>query len=578
VNTPISLSYSRCDRTRETHIILRSPLEWSVCGACYCKGKAFLGHTLKERVDLAGFLAEDKTGVGLSDKMASLNGFFSAILDSDDATFLAVDRVRSIPLFYSITDSKILVSDDSRLILKEIGGGNASRLSASELLCAGYVTGNETLIDGIKQVCPGEVVRLDKSYVQMVTRRHRYFVYRPSNNIATGNERITSELLDDLNVAMVSIFKRLKSVSLDRTIVVPLSGGYDSRLIVSTLRNLDCNNVIAFSYGRNRNTDSEISRRIARELGYEWFFVPYANARWRKWGASSQFKSFFELSHNLSSVPHVQDWPAIWELKKQGIIDDDSVLVPGYAGDFIPGGHLPKPLLARQSGIRNEDIVDYLVNMHYGLWESNRLLPATRADIERKLSEELGFGGPYTSSEACTLCESWEWAGRQSKFIVNAVRSYDFWGLDWWLPFWDNAFIEFWSRAPIGHKIDRSLYRNYVNHCFFELTGKTIKTSHESPGLVQSIRSMRAMLPRTPISVLGDMIIGTYDLSRQYKKHPMAWYGLFGKREFHSLYTGQENINSFLSMKLLFSIEREMKLTDFLRMDTASYQTDDSSC
>jgi hypothetical protein len=99
--------------------------------ATHAIARAFLSDALKERADLVGLLAEDKSGEGLADKIDSLNGFLSMILDLDNATFLAVDRVRSSPQFHSVTDSKTLVSDDARLILKDIGAGNASRLPAS---------------------------------------------------------------------------------------------------------------------------------------------------------------------------------------------------------------------------------------------------------------------------------------------------------------------------------------------------------------------------------------------------------------------------------------------------------------
>jgi len=505
--------------------------------------------------------------------MGSLNGFFSTILDLDDATFLAVDRVRSIPLFYSITDRKIILSDDARLIHKEIGGGNASRLAASEFLCAGYVTGNETLIDEIKQVCPGEVIRVDKSNAQTDANRHRYFVHRPSNDPDAGDEKTKSELLDGLNVTVGSIFSRLKAVSRGRTIVVPLSGGYDSRLVVTALRDLDCDNVIAFSYGRDGNRESRISRRIARELGYDWFFVPYSTDKWEKWGASSQFKSFLDSSHNLCSVPHVQDWPAIWELKEQGVIDGNSVLVPGLAGDFVSGANFPKPLLNQKSAITDRDILAYIVNRRFGLWGADRLLPATRADIERKLSASLRIGGTYTLPAACAIYESWEWGERQAKFLANSVRGYDFWGLDWWLPYWDKQFIGFWSNVPFELKKNRKLYKSYINRRFSELTGKRINTTHERHGLIYTIYSIQTMLPKTPITILSDMIIGTFDLARQYDRHPMAWYGLVGEGEFRSKYTRRENINSFLSMRLLSSIEPDMKMNDFLRIDAAPGET-----
>jgi hypothetical protein len=81
------------------------------------------------------------------------------------------------------------------------------------------------------------------------------------------------------------------------------------------------------------------------------------------------------------------------------------------------------------------------------------------------------------------------------------------------------------------------------------------------------------MLPKTPITILSDMIIGTCELARQYEKHPMAWYGLVGEKEFRSKYTRREDINSFLSMKLLSSIEPDMKMTNFLKIDAAPRRT-----
>ena len=78
----------------------------------------------------------------------------------------------------------------------------------------------------------------------------------------------------------LSIFKEILNKHSEK-IVVPLSAGYDSRLIISALHHLNAKNII-YSYGKKNNFESKIARQIANKLNYKWYFVELSNKKQRK--------------------------------------------------------------------------------------------------------------------------------------------------------------------------------------------------------------------------------------------------------------------------------------------------------
>jgi asparagine synthase (glutamine-hydrolysing) len=72
---------------------------------------------------------------------------------------------------------------------------------------------------------------------------------------------------------LVNAFSRLvKSTSQQgKTLVVPLSGGLDSRIIVAKLKRLGANDVICVSYGRKGCRESEIAKMWQKLSGMSGF-------------------------------------------------------------------------------------------------------------------------------------------------------------------------------------------------------------------------------------------------------------------------------------------------------------------
>lgn len=176
----------------------------------------------------------------------------------------AVDRVRSISLFYACSGDTLYLSDDAEWVRAQLGEGQATEeVAETEFLLTGYVTGEDTLYSKVKQLQAGEVLKAHVEGGEIVVQKTRYYRYvHREGEWAAVNQVNVLPLLD----RVVNCMERLIRWTNGRMIVIPLSGGYDSRLIATTLRRLGYENIIAFSYGRPGNTEAEISKWVAECL------------------------------------------------------------------------------------------------------------------------------------------------------------------------------------------------------------------------------------------------------------------------------------------------------------------------
>ena len=171
---------------------------------------------------------------------------------------------------------------------------------------------------------------------------------------------------------MLEGMQRLVDYAGGRQIAVPLSGGYDSRLIAMLLKELKYDNVVSFTYGTPNNREATVSRAVAEALGFRWEFVPYDKVLWRELNSVPERDEYNRIASGWVSLPHIQDWPAVWQLRRLKKIASDAIFVPGHTGDFICGGHIPQSF--RQSECaRDEDLIREIFDRHYAL-----VLPARK--------------------------------------------------------------------------------------------------------------------------------------------------------------------------------------------------------
>jgi len=441
------------------YICLKNNLgfKWKKNDGIYAKGYLFdKNNSLKKNMGLINYFLNYDTEQGFRNLLFDANGFFAVVIETENYILASVDKVRSIPLFYGHVNNKFYLSDDARFIKEKVKDVEMDKLAETEFLLTGYVTNNYTLYPNVKQLRAGEYLVYDKLNNKL--KLERYFEFRHGNYFELSEEQLIEEL-DKVHIRMT---KRLIESLEGRTAVIPLSGGYDSRLIALMIKRLGYNNVICFTYGRKGNWESEISKEIAEYLGYKWIFIPYTKENQSEMYSSCMRKEYSIFADGLTSLPHIQDFYAVWKMKEDKLIPKNSIFIPGHTGDFIEGGHIPHWFIDKAE-IDIIEIIDSIFKKHYRLWNWFKQSDDLYEKFSRKIIDIIGSVDVCNQEEASDLFELWEWQERQAKYIVNSVRVYEYFGYQWRLPLWDNKIMDFWSRITVNLRINRRLYYKYAN-------------------------------------------------------------------------------------------------------------------
>lgn len=396
--------------------------------------------------------------------LKGLDGFFAIVAEGPGWAFAAVDWVRSIPVAWAETAVGPVIDDQAARLAERLGLGaaDADPEAGLALGMAGYTVDIATLFPPVNQLGPGEFVLFRDG---ALGARHRYYTYRPwrADKPAYDPARAEKQLAD-LTLAIIDKMMR----GLDgRMLVVPLSAGRDSRLIVSAARHLGYDNVRTFAYGMPGNHEALTSKAIADRLGYDWRFVPVGPTFMRRHYASADWRAYNRFADSLQSVPFVQDLPQIQMLKKEGYIPKEAVLCNGNSGDYISGLHVVPSMRTPPSGqspdTRIEAIVDAVYDKHFALWQELRTEDA-RATVRAQLKASLARAGakPGDPGNDYGLYEYAEFQDRQCKYVITGQRIYEYLGHDWRLPLWDKTYLDFFEGVPLEGKVGQKLYADML--------------------------------------------------------------------------------------------------------------------
>lgn len=413
--------------------------KWNENNNVYTIGYAFYKDKLYKDEKLTELVIELRDSIFT--EINGFTGYFAIVIQQDKKTILISDIIRSFPLFYNLNGD---VTDDIELLKNDI-----NELSLKELLHARWVSIDETIYKDVYQIENAQIVVLQDNKIT----KKRYYTYSYIKD--------TNYSFEELDNVLKNITNRMVKYLDGRTALIPLSGGQDSRLLLYYLKESGYDKIITYTYGNKKGEEVEVSRKVAEFLNVPWYFIEYTKKNCRKkYNNKKLFKEILEYFGRGYALPIIQEWEAIDGLFTRNIIDKDCVVLPGFTLDFITGGHLLFNEFLEESKIPKKVIREKIYANNYTLTKYDNNI--FNEKLEKKF--QINFDeGDIEAEKAAELYERFDFEERQAKFINNAVRVYDYYGLKWYLLFWDKELIKFWNKVSIKDRFKRKYFLDFVN-------------------------------------------------------------------------------------------------------------------
>jgi asparagine synthase (glutamine-hydrolysing) len=388
-------------------------------------------------------------------KQKSLSGIYSAIIVEEERLIISGDIINFFPIYFVYTENRWIVSDNLSSITQKTQNLKIDESEIPGFLSAGFSSGFNTLIEGIKKTRAGSSIELfhDGTY-----KTQTYYSFIPEQ--FCGDE--TEKLIIKAESTFLDAGKNVCSFLAGRTAVIPLSGGFDSRLIAVLMKKLNYENVICFTYGRKTN-EVEISKKVASNLGFKWYFVDYEKIDYKGFTKDEQFLNYaFEYSGAYSMV-YLQEYFAVKYLKENNLIPQDSVFLPGHSGDYLGGSYTNR---TAKISHHNELLTVFLEKNYYFFKKKRR---AEKLAIREKIKETLVEYPEknHISASYNPFIEDWDVKEKLSKFIFRSSYVFTFFGYEHIYPFWDSQVVNFWRNVPYELRSGKTFYDKVLIEKFF---------------------------------------------------------------------------------------------------------------
>jgi len=465
-----------------------SKLSWFNRDDIWVTGFIFTGETFLREKDLADYFSGVTTVIEFGNRLRSANGQFSVVFERGNLIWAATDITRNWPLFYTKINGEFILSDDCYRLADLRSKNEFDQASVSCFLASGYTINDRTLMKDIYQVEAGAIVTLGSEAKSL-------FYHSPALDKTTGKDLKTGS--DELSRMLDNIFRGYFTALRDRFIAIPLSGGYDSRLVALMASRYHPENVLCYTYGRKDNPEVSLAMESAKRLRLKWINIVYDSDLVRDFMQDGYFEKYNPWVSNLTGMFFLQEYFAVRYLKTNRLIPENSVFMSGYSGDFIAGSYLT-PGMKNQIGKRN---ISKLIFREY--FRLVNLDMNNKSEIMKLIEERI----PDKIQYAWKYIESWDLKERHAKFIVNSAKVFSFFGYEYVFPLWDRQLVDFMLPMPFSMRMDRRLYEHTLRNIIFR--ENNLNLDHESnpaPFKKSLQRTKEIIKPVVPLSIRNRLI------------------------------------------------------------------------
>lgn len=425
------------------------PFVWENAGHVFLRGQLCRKGAAVHAAELESSLQGKGPGE-IVNWLRDTGGCYQIIYCTPEYCVLIVDPCRTMPIFYAEEADGIRVYDHlGEEELRLFGLDEPTAALFQYMLC---LPGTLTALTSVRQLQAGELLW----YTKNGTYRERF--YRVS--YGDGLEQIQDAALAQkvVRFKLEAIIDRLPEQIAGRTVLLPLSGGHDSRLLLYCLKKAHVGPILSYTYGTRSCNEYSLSKKVAAYYQIPHLFIEYKGKKVRKY-YQKNYSRYAEFAGNYTSVPWMQEWYALGELlRRTGLNPHQCVVVSGLGSDFWAGSQLEKMRLPTDAPTVGDVVREY-ARERMNISESNRTQEEEDSIryAANVLLENAGQAG-RDGFNAEELLEQLIWEEHIAKFLMNGLRVYEYHHLLWLVPFMDTGWGETWLSMDRSLRIKRKLW------------------------------------------------------------------------------------------------------------------------
>ncbi|ADD03734.1 asparagine synthase [Natrialba magadii ATCC 43099] len=521
------------DRLPDVHISNHN--DWTQKNGVSFSGTIVYNGDIISGVDACELFGGVQTSDDLKKIVGNSTGFFATIIESSNELMLTVDQAGSRQIFYTNFGNRLHISDEYKKLQHNLENEEPPSGVKKELLKSGYISQNDTLHPKIKKTQAGEIHAFNQIGNTTEVKISSHYKYEVGGEIK-NNENALEELENKLDI----ITKRLISFADESPIILFLSGGYDSRLLAYMLHKHEADNVYAVT-GDQQNDEFNHAGRISKELGFNWTKLRVSHDDLTRIYQSNHWEPVEKhVEGHRAPMPELNTIAYLQKIKNDKTLPDSGVIVKGHtiaeAGKRIPTNFLNK------AEINSEEVVFDILSRHYtGTDRYSNQIP--NGELHDRVSSWLEEDNKISQTTAIQKCESWYWSHRIPHYLMCDSSVYNNFGYDYWHPFLDREYLEFYTHLPVEHRYKRKLLESYTDR-LDERRGVSVEDSDKIQSVLKDILSggeieSLALKIKDTVEQSIESPINVYEGDKRY--------GYMGKEEFLNRYSGSERYNYFLA-------------------------------
>jgi asparagine synthase (glutamine-hydrolysing) len=450
------------------------------------KGYFYIDNIFYEAKNAVEYLTDALKTKTFKNITQSLNGIFSIVFSDKTTTHISCDISRTFPLFYTYQNNSVVISDSAAFLKEAYKLNEVDAVAEIEFKTSNHTHGSKTLLKNLYQLQASEYLVFEDN---TIINRSFLFSYAVKTKSKINYLDLKKQGINQFENA----FKRFVNSLQNKTVVIPLSSGLDSRLIAVLLKKYNYKNVVCYTYGNKNSFEIENSKKTAKTLGFKWHFIPYTEDLIANFLVTDQFKEYTHFAGKYSSMPYLQEFFALQYFKKDNLVPEDSIFVPGFAGDILGGSEF----LKLPKNIKTKKLNELLFTLKFN---NNPITKTQRKTLEKEIQASLEkLDNAYTQKIPSSVFEDYNIKERIAKYIFNSASQYLFFEYHFRFPFWDKNLLDFFKTVPENYKQHKILFNDILINEYFKpynvYFNDTLQPKHQSVFIQQIKNQIKPYLP-----------------------------------------------------------------------------------